>query len=136
METQRSQQQETGGEQQRGSAASGQRHDVLPDPDKPDGVTGVSENMLFAALSYVGVLVLVPLLMRKDDPFVRFHAKQGLVVLGGFVVALLAARWIPIVGSVLFLLLLIVDVIALVQALLGRWWKIPIIGMIAERFRI
>jgi len=36
----------------------------------------------------------------------------------------------------LFLVLLTVDVIALVQALLGRRWKIPVIGQIAEQFKI
>ena len=31
-------------------------------------------------LSYVGPLFLVPLLLRKDDSFARFHANQGLVL--------------------------------------------------------
>lgn len=113
-----------------------QQPEVLPDPQKPDGFTGVSENMLFAALSYVGVLVLIPLLLRRDDPYVSFHAKQGLVMLIGFAIALLAARWAPVVGNVLFLILLLVDVVALVQALLGRWWKIPLLGQVADMFRI
>lgn len=113
-----------------------QESEALPDPQKPDSTTGVSENMLFAALSYVGVLVLIPLLLRRDDPYVSFHAKQGLVILIGFVIALLAARWAPVVGNVLFLILLLVDVVALVQALLGRWWKIPLLGLVADMFRI
>lgn len=99
-------------------------------------VTGLDERRLMAALSYVGVLVFVPLLMRKDDPFVRWHVQQGLVLLAGIILALLAAAWIAAVGNVLFLLLLVVDLIALVQALLGRRWKIPGIGQLAEQFRI
>ncbi|MBI4021768.1 MAG: hypothetical protein HY372_00240 [Candidatus Andersenbacteria bacterium] len=104
--------------------------------DKLKDVTGLDESRLMAALSYVGVLVLVPILVRKDDPFVRWHAQQGMVLLAGIILALLAAAWIAVVGNVLFLLLLIADIIALVQALLGRRWKIPVIGHLAEQFRI
>lgn len=99
-------------------------------------VVDVDESKLMAALSYVGVLVLVPLLVRRDDAFVRWHAKQGLVLLIGMVIALLAVVWVPVIGNVLFLVLLVVSVIGLVQALLGRRWKIPIIGQVADSFRI
>jgi fumarate reductase subunit D len=109
---------------------------ITPDPKKPESSTGISEHMLFAALSYVGVLIFIPWLIHRDDPYVQFHLKQGLVILAGFILALLAARWIPVVGNLLFLLLLILDVVALVQALLGRRWKIPFIGQLAEQFRI
>lgn len=99
-------------------------------------IVDVDESKLMAALSYVGVLVLVPLLVRRDDAFVRWHAKQGLVLLIGMVMALLAVVWVPVIGNVLFLVLLVVSVIGLVQALLGRRWKIPIIGQVADSFRI
>lgn len=104
--------------------------------DRLNDVTGLDERRLMAALSYVGVLVLVPLLVRRDDPFVRWHAQQGLVLLGGLILAVVAAAWVAVVGNVLFLLLLMADVIALVQALLGRRWRIPGIGHLAEKFRI
>lgn len=99
-------------------------------------VTGLDERRLMAALSYVGVLVFVPLLVSKDDPFVRWHVQQGLVVLAGLVLALVAAAWVAVVGNVLFLVLMVVDIIALVQALLGRRWRIPGIGQLAEKFWI
>ena len=99
-------------------------------------IVDIDESKLLAALSYVGVLVLVPLLVRRDDAFVRWHAKQGLVLLIGMVMALLAVVWVPVIGNVLFLVLLVVSVIGLVQALLGRRWKIPIIGQVADSFRI
>lgn len=102
----------------------------------PGKVIDIDENKLLAALSYVGVLVLVPLLVRRNDEFVRWHAKQGLVILAGLILALLAASWYPPAGNVLFLVLIILDVIALVQALLGRKWRIPVVGKIAESFKV
>lgn len=105
---------------------------VNPTPD----VTGIPEANLYAALSYVGVLLLVPLLVRKDDPFVQFHLKQGIVLLGGLILGLFAVLWIAAVGNIVVLLLLIVDIVGLVQALLGRRWRIPLVGMVTDRFTL
>ena len=102
----------------------------------PNNVVDVDEERVMAALSYVAILVFVPLFARKDDEYVIFHAKQGLVLLGGYVVAILAVNWIEVVGSVLFLVLMAVNVFALVQALAGRKWKIPGIYQISNSFTI
>jgi len=102
----------------------------------PESDVGIEEKNVYAALCYVGVLVLVPLLVKKDDPLVNWHIRQGLVVLGGIVLSLLATAWVERLGSLLFLLFMTVDIIALVQALLGRSWKIPLVGEVASKFKI
>jgi len=110
-----------------------------PEMNKDDNqgeVLDVEEKNIMAALSYVAFLVLVPLLLRRDDPYVVWHAKQGLVILIGLIIAVVAAQWMRAPANVLFLLLLIVDAIALAQALLGKRWKIPVIGSIADKFHI
>lgn len=38
----------------------------------------VLENKGMAALSYFGILLLIPLLTRKNSPFVRFHLNQAI----------------------------------------------------------
>ena len=43
--------------------------------DVPDGAT-----RLFAALSYWSWLFIIPLIMKRDDPFVKPHLNQGLVL--------------------------------------------------------
>ena len=102
--------------------------------EKP--ILDMEEKNLFAALCYVGVLVLVPLLVRREDPFINWHIRQGLVVLGVLIISLLASAWIQAVGNLLFLGVMIVDIIALVQALMGKSWKIPWLGDLAGKFRI
>jgi uncharacterized membrane protein len=104
--------------------------------ERGDEVVDIDERRIMASLAYLGVLVFVPLIMRRDDPFITWHVKQGLVILGGLILALLAALWSPRLGNALFLLLLVVDIVALVQTLVGRRWKIPVIGNLAEKFRI
>lgn len=101
-----------------------------------DQELGIDDSKLMAVMAYLGILVLVPLFTRRQDPFVYFHTKQGVVLLVGFIMALVLAAWVNLLGNILFLLLLLLDVVGLVQALLGRRWKIPIIGQIAEAVRI
>ena len=99
-------------------------------------LTDLDDNRLYAAMSYLLVLVLVPLLTRKNDSFVNFHARQGLIMLLAIILALVINAWNGAVGSVFFVVLMLLDVVALVMALQGRKWKIPFIGNLAEKIRI
>lgn len=40
----------------------------------------IQQNKIMAMLSYLGVLVLIPIFAAKDSKFARFHANQGLVL--------------------------------------------------------
>ena len=96
----------------------------------------INDTILYAIMAYLFVLVMVPILVKRNDPFVNFHVKQGLVLTISLVLALIAAVWLPRLGTLLVLFLLLADIVGLVQALLGRRWKIPLIGDIAARFAI
>ena len=103
----------------------------------PTDVTGVERHTLVAALSYLGILVVVPLFfVDKNDPFVKFHAKQGLVILIGYILAVVGLGWIPVVGNLVWLVLGIASIAGLIQSLQGKWWKIPVVGDIAAKFKI
>lgn len=99
-------------------------------------ITDLEDHKLLAALSYLGVLVLVPLLVGRHHPFVFWHAKQGLIILIGEVIALIAGSWSGVAGSLLFVLMLVASVVGLLQALLGRRWQAPLIGWLAQQFKI
>ncbi|MFA6393544.1 MAG: hypothetical protein WCW25_01580 [Patescibacteria group bacterium] len=86
----------------------------------------VEANKTLAAMSYIFILFLVPLLGKRDSRFAQFHAKQGLVL---FAVELLVFMfiWIPLLGQLAMLALLIISVMGIVKALNGEWWEIPYI---------
>ncbi len=90
-----------------------------------------------AALSYLGILVLIPLLSgAKNDPFVKFHIKQGLVLLICWVVGSFLI-WIPIIGQLFVgLPLLILFIIGLVNALSGKESELPVVGKFAAKFNV
>lgn len=93
---------------------------------------------LIAILSYLGILFLIPLLVSKDNRFVQFHAKQGLVL---FIVEIIIAliAWIPIIGwigaPILWIICLVLSIIGIVNVVTGKQNPLPIIGKFAGKFK-
>ena len=99
----------------------------------------IQEGKIFALLAYLWILCLVPLLLKKENKFALFHAKQGLVL---FIceIALWIIGIIPVLGwfiSVLGSLACgILALIGIIQALMGNYWKMPLLGDYAEKINI
>lgn len=92
-----------------------------------------------AILSYLGVLVLVPLLVEKQDEFVKFHARQGLVLFIAEIVTMVIG-WFPIIGWIfgffLWILWAALSVIGIINVLSGKKTSLPLIGQFADRFKV
>jgi uncharacterized membrane protein len=96
------------------------------------------ENKHLALLSYVYILFLIPLLLRRDSKFCQFHAKQGLVL---FVVELGLSvfgwfLWIPPLGMLLVIAAMLISLIGVIKALNGEYWKIPYLYDWSEKIKI
>jgi len=90
----------------------------------------MENNKLMGILSYIGILVLIPIFAAKDDPFVRYHANQGLV---NFIVALVASvlTAIPIVGIVAGLVgivCFVFSILGIINVVKGEMKPLPFIG--------
>ena len=99
-----------------------------------------------ALLSYLSILVLIPLLGAKESPFARYHANQGLLLCIASLIygaaytvlstLLLAISWrLYFVVSLLGLagvVFLILAILGILNALNGRAKELPLIG----RYRI
>lgn len=120
--------------------------------------TGLDENIA-ALLSYIAgwVTGLVFFLIEKDSRLVRFHAMQSIILSGGGLV-LLIALWIIVgilsliigqissvlaflvsmvmglVAIVLGIAILIGAIICLIKAYQGQYFKLPVIGNLAEKY--
>src|SRR5215213_2182154 len=120
--------------------------------------TGLDENVA-ALLSYVfgWISGLIFFLIEKDSRLVRFHAMQSLILSGGGTVILIAL-WIFIgiasliiaqisgilsslatvvlglIATVVGIAILICAIISLVKAYQGQYFKLPVIGNMAEKF--
>lgn len=99
----------------------------------------VEEGKIYAVMGYISICCIIPLLLKKDNKFALFHAKQGLVIfigeMGAFIVNI-----IPVLGQLVWVLAILVfgmlSLAGIVQALMGNYWKMPVIADIAEKISI
>lgn len=100
-------------------------------------LTGAQKNTLMGVLSYIGILVIIPYLTSKHDPFVFFHIKQGLVLvvieLAVYVLGTLMWDLYPLL-SIINLAMLILSIIGIVNVLQGKEKELPLIGQFARHF--
>lgn len=99
----------------------------------------VLEERFFAALGYVAFLCFIPLLLKKQNRFVQFHGKQGLVLFI-FEIAAGILRAIPALGDTLgtlaFVVFSILSMVGIVKALIGESWQILVIQNLASKISL
>jgi uncharacterized membrane protein len=99
-----------------------------------------TKNTTMAAIAYV--LFFVPLLTdSKDDPFVKFHVKQSiLLVILSIIVSIFNSiiGRIPFIGWLIGLILglgvFALWVIGIMNALNGKMTPVPVVGQYAEEY--
>lgn len=117
---------------------AGQTNTPPQTPPTPPTPPPAGNNTGMAMIAYLGILVIIPLLTEaKNDPFVKFHIKQGLVLLIGFVFASFVAA-VPVLGwflsPVLWLACLVLMVVGLINASSHKEVELPVIGHYAKHF--
>lgn len=125
-------------EQQAQQAQQTQQTQPAPEAPKTQGAPAgedkdIQDNKIIAALAYLWILSIVVLLVKKDSKFAQFHAKQGLILF----IASIVAGFIPFFGwFILSPIIGIVALIGLIQALLGKYWEIPLVGDLAKKINL
>jgi uncharacterized membrane protein len=105
------------------------------------------EDKIMLVFSYLWVLALVPFMITRRE-YVRWHAKQGLILCG---VACLAFLAVIFVGAILatltkilawlfafvlinlVLLYLALALVCVIKALRGERWAVPFLGDLVEK---
>lgn len=98
--------------------------------------SSAQKNTGMAVLAYI--LFFIPLLTdAKNDPFVKYHVKQGLVLFIGYVVmgVIASLPFIWYLSSLLGLALFVLFIIGIMNAVGGKQAPLPIIGGLAENFK-
>lgn len=117
----------------------------------------IEENKYISLLAYLGVLVFVPMFVKKDSKFTRFHSNQGLlllilgvahgilqIILHAILRAIFPWRWSyglvggrgPVYGvlstvlSLLWIAVAALAVIGIINAVTGKAKELPFIGKI------
>lgn len=103
----------------------------------------INNNKVMGILSYIGILVLIPILAAKDSKFARFHANQGLVlfivniawsivhaILSSILGAIKLGFIMAILSPIVSILLLALAIIGIVNVVNGKAKELPLIGTI------
>lgn len=96
----------------------------------------LQEGKFFAIISYISFLCIISLLLKKDNKFAIYHAKQGLVLFV-FEVASFILSIIPLFGGILRVLgpvvFILVSLWGMLSVLMGNCSRIPVISDIADK---
>lgn len=119
-----------------------------PPPPVGGGVAPGGDRTLMIVLAYLWILALIPLLTKKEDRDVQWHAKNGLAILGAeiviwivFWVASFALRgWLATLGCglaviqcVVWIGFLVIRIMCIVKGVGGQRFRVPVISDFADK---
>ena len=119
-----------------------------PPPPAAGGKSGSSDRTLMVVLAYLWILGLIPLLVKKDDREVQWHAKNGLVLFGAEIVAWIVlgavgfalrsamgmSCGLGIIECAIWLAFLVIRIMCIVKGVGGQRFRIPLVTDWAEKW--
>jgi len=112
----------------------GEKKNLNQEYKKPSGV-----EIFWAAISYLGVLSMVPLILHLKSDYIKHHARQGLFI---FMIEILMfiIFIIPFIGLIIGfiggVICFIVSLVGIIMSLLGRKWTISGVEKLMEKLNI
>lgn len=119
-----------------------------PPPPAGGGTVPGSDRTLMVVLAYLWILALIPMLTKKDDKEVQWHAKNGLAILGAEIVIWIVflilgfalKGWLATLGCglavvecVVWIGFLVVRVLCIVKGVGGQRFRVPVISDFADK---
>lgn len=112
---------------------------AAPAPTSAPAHDGNSNRMLMGILAYFGILVIIPYMVAKDDAFVKFHVKQGIVLAAIWLAFWVAGMFVwalyPIIG-IANLALLVLSIIGIINVVQNKETELPVVGSLAKHVKI
>lgn len=96
---------------------------------------GVDQDKAITYLSYIGILFLVPMLVKKDSAFAQFHAKQGLILTVGWFLGSFLYIFAGL-GALVHLAVLVLSVMGLINVNKGEMKDLPLVGGLAKKINL
>ncbi len=106
----------------------------------------VKQGTQIAWLSYLGLLVIVPILVAPDNDYVKFHIRQGIAILifeAGWIFLDIVLSFIPVIKYLAGILnffawigFLVISIMGIINAVQGEWKKLPVVGDLGEQLKI
>jgi uncharacterized membrane protein len=112
-----------------------------PNTNNSNQSSAGNNRTLFGVLSYLGPLVIVSYIASKDDPFVKFHIKQGLVllcieVLGWLLMSGMFMYSFWMIYKLVHLAVIVLSILGIINAVGGKEKELPLVGQFGKYFPI
>ncbi len=116
----------------------------MPDPG-PSGLSDdrlaprppqIDDDRLYALVAYCFILCIVPLVRKRESPFVRFHGRQGLALFLCEMAVFILSIVFPFLMKPALFLFAVLSFWGMMQALRGELFPLPLIHSIARRLDI
>jgi uncharacterized membrane protein len=112
-----------------------QANETASTTSQPANISTGDNKTLMSVLAYIGPLFLV----SKEDAFVKFHIKQGLVLLVIEIAIMVIGNmmWFlyPVIG-IINIALLILSIIGIINAVQGKEKEVPFVGQFSKHVNI
>lgn len=107
-------------------------------PQTPGDNNNQADQTLMGILAYLGILIVIPFFTEsKNNPFVKFHIKQGLVLLIAEIIATVLVA-IPFFGwflsPLIWLASVAFSIVGILNVLNKQTKELPVIGHMASKF--
>ena len=110
-----------------------------PDMNDPQVKKDIEDNKVVAAIGYIGILCLIPLLLKPKSAYAKFHGKQALILVIGWVINFIIGIF-PVIGWFLafigMIALTVLSILGIIKALAGEYWEMPFLSEYAKKIKI
>jgi fumarate reductase subunit D len=93
----------------------------------------ILDGKIYAILSYLSILCIIPLILKKNNPFVLAHGKQGLILFIAEVAVWILSIVFPCILAPLTFILWALSFWGLIAVLKGEFVRLPIIATWADK---
>ncbi len=93
----------------------------------------IVDGKMYAVLAYLSILCIIPLILKKKNPFVLAHGKQGLVLFVAEAGMLVLSIIVPWTLMPVMFILLAFSFWGMVSAIRGLMVELPIVCGIAHK---
>ena len=93
----------------------------------------VIDGKMYAVLAYLCILCIIPLILRKNNPFVLGHGRQGLVLFVAEVGTIIISIVFPWFLAPGMFILMVLSFWGMVSAIRGSMVELPVVAGIARK---
>jgi uncharacterized membrane protein len=98
-----------------------------------------SEEKILSAIGYIGILFLVPMMLKRNSTFAQFHAKQGAILFLAWIANSIIAI-VPILGWIIAffgsIVLIVLMILGIIKSLAGEIWEMPLLADYAKKIKL